>query len=820
VIVTLRIVHLEDNPLDADLILARLQDAGIECDVVRVDRRDTFEAAMLSSADLILADYSLPQYSGAEAMETAQRLQPQTPFIFVTGALGEERAIDLLKAGATDYVLKERPGRLIPAVSRALREAHEHAERLRAEEELRRSEERLRMAQQAAGASLWDMDLESSPRSEHGEVWDDPIASPPSYRELLSRVHEGDLERLQQAVQGALDGHDGIDIQFRILHPVHGDRWLHMVARPVRDDTGRPHRIAGIALEITQHKRAEQKLEQRARELEDLYRLSEAVAKAARVEDVHEIALDALTSMPGTDRASILLFDADGVMRFKAWRGLSDAYRAAVEGHTPWTAEDTDPEPITVADVMQDAAMAPFRETIVGENIRALAFIPLLFEGRVLGKFMLYRQDPHDWPEEEIRRAQSVANHVAFSLRSKLAQQALKESEERFRALAEAVPDIVFVAGTDGGREYVNQRFCEFTGMSQQEAIGWDWMKAVHEEDSENIREAWRRSIATGDGFEMTYRMRSSTGRYRWFMGRATAIRDRTGEIVKWFGTSTDIDALIQTEQDLAFHAAQLARSNTDLEDFAYVASHDLKEPLRGISNYSTFLLEDYGSQLPADGREKLETLVRLSKRMYQLLDHLLEYSRAGRTDLAVQDVALEDVVARSLEAVRARLDQDQVDVVVHTPLPRIQCDPLRIGQVLGNLVVNAVKYNESAAKRVEIGVKPTAEGMAVFVRDNGIGISPQHKESVFRMFKRLHARDRYGGGTGAGLAIVKKIIQRHNGRIWLESTPGEGTTFYFTVGTPPSAGLSEGRGDGRELPLGHRRLVSVPGEEPSATAG
>jgi PAS domain S-box-containing protein len=821
---TLRIINLEDSPLDADLIRARLQDAGVECDVVRVDRRETFEAAMLSSADLILADYSLPGYSGTEALETARRLQPRTPFIFVTGALGEERAIDLLKAGATDYVLKERLGRLIPAVSRALREAEDHAERLRAEEDLRRSEERLRMAQQAAGAALWDIDLESETAwSGDTEVLGDTLASPPSYQELLALIHEADAPRAQHTIQQALECRGSIDVQFRINHPTRGERWLHVVARPVCDETGRATRITGIALDITQHKRAELQLEQRARELEDLYRLSEAVARAARAEDVYDIALDALTSTPGAGRASILLFDPDGVMRFKAWRGLSDAYRAAVEGHSPWTMDDPAPTPITVSDVRNDPSLAPFLETIQRENIRAMAFIPLLYEGRVLGKFMLYREMPHEWPEQEVRRAQSVANNVAFSLRSKLAQQALKESEERFRALAEAVPDIVFVAAADGRLEYLNRRFYEYTGVSPQDALAGVGLPAVHEEDTESVRHSWEASMASGAAFEMTFRLRSASGRYRWFMGRATAIHGQNGAIDRWFGTSTDIDALIQTEQDLAYHAAQLARSNTDLEDFAYVASHDLKEPLRGISNYSTFLLEDYGDQLPADGREKLETLVRLSKRMYELLDHLLEYSRAGRTDLAIQDVALEDVVTRALDGVRARLDQDKVDVVVHTPLPRIRCDPLRIGQVLGNLIVNAVKYNDTAEKRVEIGVANTEEGLAIFVKDNGIGIPPQHKESVFRMFKRLHARDRYGGGTGAGLAIVKKIIQRHNGLIWLESTPGMGTTFYFTIGAPREGHAPNGpRNDGRTggLDLAARPMVSTPDQQPSPSPG
>lgn len=786
---TLRIIHLEDNPLDGDLVQARLQEAGIDCDLVRVADRESFEAELGRQADLILADYSLPQYNGREALRRAQEVQPRTPFIFVTGALGEERAIDLLKAGGTDYVLKERLGRLVPAVERALREAREQNERRRARDDLRTSEERLRMAQQAAGAGVWDLDLAEEPRTpapEQYRVWGvDPLASPPTYSALLAMIHEDDREQADREIRSALDCQSSIDVQFRIVHEHHGLRWLHVSARAVCDSSGKPVRIAGIAQDVTENKQSELELKQRALELENLYRLSEAVARAVRLEDIYGIALDSMINALTVDRASILLFDDSEPprMMFRAWRNLSDWYRSQVEGHSPWTHETRDASPLTINDAATDQGVADYRDIFLKEGIRALAFIPLIYEGELLGKFMLYRNEAHAWSNDEIRRAQNFANHVAFSLHNRRAQHALAESEQRFRALAETVPDIVFVGNVDGSREYVNVRFCELTGLSPDNAKGLGWRSVIHPEDARRVRESWDQAMRSGDTYEITYRVRSNSGTYRWFMDRASAIRDTHGSIAKWFGTSTDIDALIQTEQELAYHAAQLARSNADLEDFAYVASHDLKEPLRGISNYAKFVLDDHGDILPQEGREKLETLVRLSKRMYELLDHLLEYSRVGRADLAIQDVSLEDVVSSSLDALGARLEQEGAEVVVHSPLPRIKCDPLRIGQVISNLVVNAMKYNESPVKRVEIGAVTGGDGShVIFIKDNGIGIPPQHKENIFRMFKRLHGRDRYGGGTGAGLAIVKKIIHRHNGRIWLESTPGEGTTFFFVV--------------------------------------
>jgi signal transduction histidine kinase len=231
---------------------------------------------------------------------------------------------------------------------------------------------------------------------------------------------------------------------------------------------------------------------------------------------------------------------------------------------------------------------------------------------------------------------------------------------------------------------------------------------------------------------------------------------------------------------------AELQQSNRELDDFAYVASHDLKEPLRGIHNYSMFLLEDYGDRLDADGRAKLETLMRLTRRMETLIDSLLQYSRLGRVDLAIDDVDLNQTVAEVLDNLDINLKAEKADVTVPRPLPTVRCDQVRVGEIFHNLIVNGVKYNDKLRKKVEIGYlngHPEEDQPPVFyVRDNGIGIPEKHLDAIFRIFKRLHARDRFGGGTGAGLTIVKKIVERHNGRIWVESEPGEGTTFYFTL--------------------------------------
>ncbi len=246
-----------------------------------------------------------------------------------------------------------------------------------------------------------------------------------------------------------------------------------------------------------------------------------------------------------------------------------------------------------------------------------------------------------------------------------------------------------------------------------------------------------------------------------------------------------------RAEEELAERNEALVRTNQELDDFAYVASHDLKEPLRGIHNYAVFLEEDYAPLLDEDGRAKLATLQRLTRRLEGLIDALLHYSRVGRIDLAVRRADLDEVVAEARDSLQHVFDKGGAEVRVQ-PLPAVRCDRVLMTEVFQNLLGNAVKYNDKARKIVEVGVTDDLDGgapaeavaPAFFVRDNGIGIPARHLDSVFRIFKRLHPRDHFGGGTGAGLTIVRKIIERHGGHVWIRSSPGEGTTVYFTIAT------------------------------------
>ncbi len=251
------------------------------------------------------------------------------------------------------------------------------------------------------------------------------------------------------------------------------------------------------------------------------------------------------------------------------------------------------------------------------------------------------------------------------------------------------------------------------------------------------------------------------------------------------------LSIVLRRVAELAQLNAELESSNVELDAFAYIASHDLKEPLRGLHNYAHFLIEDYGDKLDSEGQAKLQTLIRLTQRMETLIDTLLHYSRIGRVDLVIQQADLNVVLREVLDRLAMSIEQQQVQLRIPRPLPTIQYDAVNLGEVFYNLILNAIKYNTKPEKWVEIGYEELAPPSSAdasgasytfYVRDNGIGIQEKHFETIFRIFKRLHVRDQFGGGTGAGLTIAKKIVERHGGRIWLESTLTVGTTFFFTI--------------------------------------
>jgi light-regulated signal transduction histidine kinase (bacteriophytochrome) len=245
------------------------------------------------------------------------------------------------------------------------------------------------------------------------------------------------------------------------------------------------------------------------------------------------------------------------------------------------------------------------------------------------------------------------------------------------------------------------------------------------------------------------------------------------------------VDIVLRQANELAKINADLARSNSELDAFAYIASHDLKEPLRGIHNYATFLLEDYGEILQSDGADKLHTLVKLTTRMEALIESLLKFSRLSRQDLQMEPLDLNLLLQNVRELFAMNPQWQNCKIQIPRSLPIVMGDRLLIEEIFINLITNAFKYNENSEKLVEIDwltEQPKSPFVTIYVRDNGIGIREKHLESIFQIFKRLNSPNKYGGGTGAGLTIVRKIVERHKGNIQVQSNYGQGTTVSFTL--------------------------------------
>lgn len=255
---------------------------------------------------------------------------------------------------------------------------------------------------------------------------------------------------------------------------------------------------------------------------------------------------------------------------------------------------------------------------------------------------------------------------------------------------------------------------------------------------------------------------------------------------------SNELDQRLETiyskERDLAAQASELKRSNNDLEEFAYIASHDLKEPVRAISNHAQFLVEDHGEQLGVDGKKRIARIRDLCMRSEALISDLLEFSRIGRADEEPRVIDVSELVDNVRKSLRDYLAERNATIEIVGDLPKVTGVPPRVESVFRNLIVNGIKYNDRDAKLIEIGFRAGAgDGPGEFyVKDNGIGIPEEQRSKIFTIFKRLHNEKVYGVGTGAGLSIVRKIIEQYGGRITVESQEREGSTFIFGL---PTAG-------------------------------
>ena len=398
---------------------------------------------------------------------------------------------------------------------------------------------------------------------------------------------------------------------------------------------------------------------------------------------------------------------------------------------------------------------------------------------------LFWRADGTSFPAEywsyPIRREGNLIGFVVTIVditERKRAAEALRRANAYNRSLLEASLDPLVTIAPDGKITDVNRATEHVTGITRQELVGTDF--SDYFTDPQKARASYQQVYREGSVQDYELEVRHRNGRITPVVYNASLYRDEAGNAMGVFAAARDITERKRAEEALKQYSAELARSNADLQQFAYVASHDLQEPLRMVASYTQLLARRYKGKLDADADDFIGYAVDGAHRMKNLINDLLAYSRVGTRGKEFAFTNCEAVLQEVLANLQTAIEESSA-AVTYDPLPEVWADASQLVQVFQNLIGNALKFRGRQPPRVHISSESQDGHWRFVVRDNGIGIEPQYLERIFVIFQRLHTHAAYPG-AGMGLAIAKKIVERHSGRIWVESKRGEGSTFYFTI--------------------------------------
>ncbi len=630
----------------------------------------------------------------------------------------------------------------IRAARLAANRCWESLERSRAAQEFRTSEGRLRLAQRAARIGsfeisypgpvvVWTAEMEYLYGLPEGgfegtiDAW-------------LDRIEPEDRQRVVDDISGRIQQREtDISFEYRNILPDGSNRWIRGQGLITYAEDPESLRIVGVSMDIDDWKRAEARMS-----------LLEAAVESA---NDAVIITEANLEFPGPRMEYVN----------PAFTRMTQYAREEAIGQTPRLLQGpkTDRE-----------LMAKLRSDLETEQS---------FHGQTVN----YRKDGTEYTVEwritpvksadgSVARWVSVQQDVTERVQS---EEALRNSEERYRVLSESVPQLIWSAAADGRVEYLSGQWLGYTGRVSLEDAQRAWVDSIHPEDREQALRAWQEAVEKKTDFDATFRIRRYEGTYRWFKTRARPLFDQGERVRLWSGTSTDFDDQVRTERELR-------RANQDLEQFAFSASHDLQEPIRNVAIYSQLIQRRYQTQLDEDAAVYLGYLTEGAQRMGSLVQDLLAYTQAATANNepaeATDSQAILDDVCRDLSQAIAQSGA----AISAGELPAVRMREIHVRQVFQNLITNAIKYSKPGeAPRLDITAELRGSQVRFSFRDQGIGIAPEYHNQVFGVFKRLHDRTHYPG-TGIGLAISQRIVEGYDGRIWVESRPGEGATFFFTA--------------------------------------
>jgi PAS domain S-box-containing protein len=522
--------------------------------------------------------------------------------------------------------------------------------------------------------------------------------------------------------------------------------------------------------------------------------LVRAVGRSHSHDEIFAAALDALDAGLGVTRSSILLFDRDGVMRFKASRGLSQTYRQAVEGHTPWQPDTPDPQPICVADVAADPALAPFAPVFAAEGIAALAFIPLTSLDRVIGKFMLYYGEPTRPSGDDLQLASVLAAQVAFAIARTEAELNARRNEERLRFALDAASMGTWDWDLATNKVAWSDNLATIHGLPEGSFDGTfaSYAREIHPEDRDRVFASVRRALAEGVPHDVEYRLVAPDGTIRWCLGKGRVEYD-DDRAVRMSGICMMITS--RKEAELARLGAA-EEANQVKDEFLATLSHELRTPLGAILGWTQMLQS--GELSPGHVRQAIEVISRNARLQAQLIEDILDVSRiiTGKLEIMPAPVSPTHLVETVLAAIAPAAEARRIRVGCDfgPDLPPLQADMKRLLQVLNNVLANAVKFTPEGGT-VSLRCAVEGERLILSVQDTGVGVAPEFLPFMFDRFRQADSRStRSHGGLGLGLSIARHIVEQHGGTIGASSDgPDRGTTITIA--------LPVGAADERNLP-------------------
>jgi PAS domain S-box-containing protein len=642
--------------------------------------------------------------------------------------------------------------------------------RKKAEFKLLHANERLNIASQSAGAGIWDWDIKSGKIEWSPVMFEilglDPKETTPSFDAWISTIHPEDINIASVRIDQAVKDHSFLDSEFRIIKPGGEIRWINALGRTEYDNEGSPLWMTGICMDITRRQKADEELKRINIELSEMTVDLQTILDIAPI--VIWIAHDPeCRSITGNAYA-------DKIM--KVHRGGNISRSAPIEDQAVSYQVFQNGIELNPDELPAQVAAA------IGEPVEESELDLVFPDGRIVK--LLLGAVPLFNIEGKVRGAIAAGMDITHY---KLIEESLRESEERLR-LAQTRGNVgVWDWNTITDELNFTPELEQLYGLSPGSIKTYqDWRQLTHPDDIVKIESERDDKIAKHEPFDLEFRIFHKSGDMRWLSARGGAIYNKKGDVVRVLGINTDITEHKQAEEQVILRTEELAKSNADLKQFAYVASHDLREPLRMITSFLQLLERRYKNQLDEEAKEYIGFAVDGALRLDDMIKDLLEYSRITRIERCYSNVNFEEVLDHTLTNLDALIEEKNA-MITHDPLPSIFADEHLMLRLFQNLLSNAIKYHGEEPPRVHVSAVKEGEVHVFSVKDNGIGMDSKYLEKIFTIFKRLHKKDEYEG-TGIGLSIAQKIVHRHGGEIWAESNLGEGSTFYFTL---PSLNIS-----------------------------